>query len=108
MTQEFSRRIPRACAGRNFDSRGPMDGAMQKAAFDMLQFELRLRSRLRQLISTTPRPTALLKRLMCHPSSTTPRAPTSLQGVMRAALCGARPGQQQLDGEIIEDRADAM
>jgi phage terminase large subunit-like protein len=88
-----------------------------EAAFDMLQFGLRLRSQPRQLITTTPRPTALLKRLMCGPSSVTTRAPTSanamslaptfLQGVM-GRYAGARPGRQQLDAEIIEDRADAL
>jgi phage terminase large subunit-like protein len=86
-------------------------------AFDMLQFGLRLGAQPRQLITTTPRPTALLKRLMCDPSSATSRAgtianafhlaPTFLQGVMDR-YAGTRLGRQELDGEIIEDRPDAL
>lgn len=86
-------------------------------AFDMLQFGLRLGSQPRQLITTTPRPTALLKRLMCDPSSVTSRAgtianafhlaPTFLQGVMDR-YAGTRMGRQELDGEIIDDRPDAL
>ncbi|HVV40270.1 MAG TPA: terminase family protein [Nitrobacter sp.] len=88
-----------------------------EAAFDMLQFGLRLGSEPRQLITTTPRPTALLKRLMLDPTTATTRAPTRanafnlaptfLQGVM-ARYAGTRLGRQELDGEIIEDRPDAL
>ena len=42
----------------------------------MLQFGLRLGAQPRQLITTTPRPIALLKRLMAAPSSAVTRAPT--------------------------------
>ena len=88
-----------------------------EAAFDMLQFGLRLGAQPRQLITTTPRPTALLKRLMADPTSVVTRAatqanafnlaPTFLQGVM-ARYAGTRLGRQELDGEIIEDRPDAL
>src|SRR5438270_10765662 len=63
-----------------------------EAAFDMLQFGLRLGAQPRQLITTTPRPTALLKRLIADPASVVTRAatranahnlaPTFLQAVM--------------------------
>ena len=88
-----------------------------EAAFDMLQFGLRLGSQPRQMITTTPRPTALLKRLMADPASVTTRAatranalnlaPTFLQGVM-TRYAGTRMGRQELDGEIIEERPDAL
>lgn len=88
-----------------------------EAAFDMLQFGLRLGPQPRQLITTTPRPTALLKRLMSDPACVTTRAPTRanafnlaptfLQGVM-ARYQGTRLGRQELEGEIIEDRPDAL
>ncbi len=88
-----------------------------EAAFDMLQFGLRLGTQPRQLITTTPRPTALLKRLMSDPSSAVTRAPTRanalnlaptfLKSVM-ARYHGTRLGRQELDGEIIEDRPDAL
>ena len=88
-----------------------------QAAFDMLQFGLRLGSQPRQLITTTPRPTALLKRLMLDPSNVTTRAPTRvnafnlaptfLKSVM-ARYAGTKLGRQELEGEIIEDRPDAL
>jgi len=88
-----------------------------EATFDMLQFGLRLGSRPRQLVTTTPRPTALLKRLMADPLSAVTRAPTRanalnlaptfLKSVM-ARYQDTRLGRQELDGEIIEDRPDAL
>jgi phage terminase large subunit-like protein len=69
------------------------------------------------LITTTPRPTALLKRLIDDPTSVTTRAatranahnlaPTFLQTVM-GRYTGTRIGRQELDGEIVEDRPDAL
>ncbi len=88
-----------------------------QATFDMLQFGLRLGSQPRQLITTTPRPTALIKRLMLEPTSVVTRAatqanayhlaPTFLKGVL-ARYKDTRLGRQELDGEIIEDRPDAL
>ena len=87
------------------------------AAFDMLQFGLRLGQQPRQMITTTPRPTALIKRLMLEPTSVVTRAgtqanayhlaPTFLKGVL-ARYKDTRLGRQELDGEIIEDRPDAL
>lgn len=86
-------------------------------AFDMLQFGLRLGAQPRQLITTTPRPTALIKRLLKDESCAVTRAPTKdnalnlapnfLQTVM-ARYAGTRLGRQELDGELIEDRPDAL
>jgi phage terminase large subunit-like protein len=88
-----------------------------EAAFDMLQFGLRLGAQPRQLITTTPRPTALLKRLIGDPTSVVTRAatranahnlaPTFLQNVM-GRYAGTRIGRQELEAEIIEDRPDAL
>ena len=47
-----------------------------QATWDMLQFGLRLGERPRQAITTTPRPMALLKRLMADPSTVITRAGT--------------------------------
>ncbi len=47
-----------------------------EAAFDMLQFGLRLGERPRQLITTTPRPIALIKRLVADPATAVTRAGT--------------------------------
>ena len=88
-----------------------------QATFDMLQFGLRLGHQPRQLITTTPRPTAMIKRLMLEPTSVVTRAatqanayhlaPTFLKGVL-ARYKDTRLGRQELDGEIIEDRPDAL
>jgi phage terminase large subunit-like protein len=86
-------------------------------AFDMLQFGLRLGTQPRQLITTTPRPNALLKRLIEDPACVVTRAatranahnlaPTFLQTVM-GRYAGTRLGRQELEAEIIEDRPDAL
>lgn len=88
-----------------------------QATFDMLQFGLRLGSQPRQLVTTTPRPIAQIKKLMSDPTCVVTRAstranalnlaPTFLQNVM-GRYAGTRLGRQELDGEIIDDRPDAL
>ncbi|HEU4804429.1 MAG TPA: terminase family protein [Nitrobacter sp.] len=120
VAQAFSADDPESLRGPQFGCAWSDEMAKWRyaeAAFDMLQFGLRLGSQPRQLITTTPRPTALLKRLMADPASVVTRAstqanafnlaPTFLQGVM-ARYAGTRLGRQELDGEIIEDRPDAL
>ncbi|WP_371420575.1 DNA-packaging protein [Tardiphaga sp.] len=118
--QVFSAEDPESLRGPQFscawsDEMGKWRYA--EATFDMLQFGLRLGSQPRQMITTTPRPTALLKRLISEPTTATTRAatvvnafnlaPTFLQSVM-GRYAGTRLGRQELDGEIIEDRPDAL
>jgi phage terminase large subunit-like protein len=89
----------------------------QEACFDMLQFGLRLGSLPRQLITTTPRATPLLRRLvkaertvMTHASTRANLgnlAPGFLERVV-GRYQGTRLGRQEIDGELIEDRADAL
>jgi phage terminase large subunit-like protein len=120
VAQAFSADDPESLRGPQFGCAWSDEMAKWRyaeAAFDMLQFGLRLGSQPRQLITTTPRPTALLKRLMADAASVVTRAPTQanafnlaptfLQGVM-ARYAGTRLGRQELDGEIIEDRPDAL
>jgi phage terminase large subunit-like protein len=120
VAQAFSADDPESLRGPQFGCAWSDEMAKWRyaeAAFDMLQFGLRLGSQPRQLITTTPRPTALLKRLMNDAASVVTRAPTQanafnlaptfLQGVM-ARYAGTRLGRQELDGEIIEDRPDAL
>src|SRR5215211_5943776 len=83
----------------------------------MLQFALRLGARPRQLITTTPRPIPLIKRLIADPRTAVTRAgtranaahlsPTFLAEVV-ARYAGTKLGRQELDGEIVEDRPDAL
>ncbi len=86
-------------------------------AFDMLQFGLRLGPRPRQMITTTPRPTALIKRLVSDPATIVTRAgtranasnlsPAFIDAVL-GRYAGTRLGRQEIDGEIVEERPDAL
>ncbi len=88
-----------------------------EAAWDMLQFALRLGNRPRQLVTTTPRPTRLLKRLLADPRTHVTRmrtaenaanlAPGFLEAVV-GRYRGTVLGRQELDGELIEDLPDAL
>jgi len=86
-------------------------------AFDMLQFALRLGLNPRQVITTTPRPIPLLKRLIADPSTAITRAGTivnarNLSPVFLSTVvsryAGTQLGRQEIDGELIEDRSDAL
>jgi phage terminase large subunit-like protein len=88
-----------------------------EACFDMLQFGLRLGHRPRQLITTTPRPLPLLRRLMADPANVVSRMTTEgnaknlakgFVATVRRRYAGTRIGRQELDGEVIEDREDAL
>ncbi len=85
--------------------------------WDMLQFGLRLGNAPRQLVTTTPRPVPLLKALISDPTTLTTRISTRANAQNLApgfidALAnrygGTRLGRQELDGELIEDREDAL
>jgi phage terminase large subunit-like protein len=120
VAQAFSAEDPQSLRGPQFSCAWSDEMAKWRyaeAAFDMLQFGLRLGSQPRQLITTTPRPTALLKRLIEDPTSVVTRAttrdnannlaPTFLRTVM-GRYAGTQLGRQELEGEIIEDRPDAL
>ena len=88
-----------------------------EATFDMLQFGLRLGERPRQVITTTPRPIPLIKRLMTDPLTAVTHAATARNArnlapafldTVVARYQGTRLGRQELDGEVIEDRPDAL
>lgn len=87
-----------------------------EAAWDMLQFALRLGARPRQLATTTPRPIPLLRRLLSDPQTVVTRmrtdenrqlAPSFLDAVV-GRYRGSVLGRQELDGELIEDAPDAL
>ena len=87
------------------------------ATWDMLQFGMRLGGRPCQIVTTTPRPIPLLRRLLAEPGIIVTRmrsrdnakhlAPGFLETVERR-YGGTRLGRQELDGELIEDREDAL
>lgn len=82
-----------------------------------LQLALRLGARPRQVVTTTPRPSALLKRLLKAPGVFKAHATTyqNAQNLSRAFLDeiaaayeGTALGRQELLGELIEDVAGAL
>jgi phage terminase large subunit-like protein len=116
----FSAEDPDALRGPQFEAAWADELAKWRhaeAAWDMLQFGLRLGAHPRQLITTTPRPIPLIQRLASDPRVAVSRArtqdnaenlaPAFLETVL-AAYGGTRLGRQELDGEIIADRPDAL
>ena len=120
VAQAFSAEDPESLRGPQFDAAWCDELAKWRhaeAAFDMLQFGLRLGARPRQLITTTPRPIPLIKRLIADPRTAVTRAPTQANAAflspafvdeILARYAGTRLGRQEIDGEIIEDRPDAL
>jgi phage terminase large subunit-like protein len=116
----FSAEDPEQLRGPQFDAAWCDELAKWRhveATFDMLQFGLRLGARPRQLITTTPRPIPLIKRLLADPRTAVTRAPTQANAdylapgfldEIQARYAGTRLGRQEIDGEIIEERADAL
>jgi phage terminase large subunit-like protein len=116
----FSAEDPEQLRGPQFDAAWCDELAKWRhvdATFDMLQFGLRLGVRPRQLITTTPRPIALIKRLLADPRTAVTRASTHANAAylspafldeVLARYAGTRLGRQEIEGEIIEDRTDAL
>ncbi|MCB4768931.1 terminase family protein [Ancylobacter sp. Lp-2] len=120
IAQGFSADDPESLRGPQFDAAWCDELAKWRyaeAAFDMLQFGLRLGERPRQMVTTTPRATQLMRRLIADPMTAITRmgtaenaahlAPTFLETVV-SRYAGTRLGRQELEGELIEDRADAL
>lgn len=116
----FSSEDPEALRGPQFAAAWCDELAKWKHAqetWDMLQFGMRLGEKPRQLVTTTPRPTPLFKRLQGEPgvlvtamrSEENARnlAPGFLQAV-RERFRGTRLERQELDGELVEDREGAL
>ena len=120
VAQAFSAEDPESLRGPQFAAAWADELAKWRhaeATYDMLQFGLRLGERPRLVVTTTPRPIALLKRLIADPATALTRAGTRANAphlspafidTVFARYGGTRLGRQELDGEIIEDRADAL
>jgi phage terminase large subunit-like protein len=83
----------------------------------MLQFCLRLGKDPRCFVSTTPRPTALIKSLVADPATHTMRGSTfdnaanlapQFLAAIKAKYEGTRLGRQEIDAEILEDMEGAL
>jgi phage terminase large subunit-like protein len=116
----FSAEDPQQLRGPQFEAAWCDELAKWRHAqdtFDMLQFGLRLGARPRQLVTTTPRPIPLIKRLLADPRTVVTRAsthrnarflaPAFLDAVV-GRYAGTRLGRQEIDGEIVEERTDAL
>lgn len=120
VAQIFSSEDPESLRGPQFEAAWCDEVGKWKhadACFDMLQFGLRLGDRPRQLLTTTPRPTRLMRRLLADPAVMTTRMRTvdnlanlapGFLAAMERRYGGTVLGRQELDGELVEDREDAL
>jgi phage terminase large subunit-like protein len=120
VAQAFSAEEPDSLRGPQFHAAWADELAKWRhaeATFDMLQFGLRLGERPRQVITTTPRPIALLKKIVRDPATAVTHATTRANALNLAPAfvdhvltryAGTRLGRQEIEGEIVEDRADAL
>ena len=116
----FSAHDPEALRGPQFDAAWADElGKWRKgeAAWDMLQFSLRLGDAPRACVTTTPRNSEVLKRLLAASSTVVTRAATEANAAnlaetfleeVRARYAGSRLGRQELDGELLEDHEGAL
>ena len=120
VAQVFSAADPESLRGPQFDAAWSDELAKWTApetAWDMLQFALRLGERPRQVVTTTPRAVPILKQVMSDALTASTHmatgenasnlAPGFLDRVV-ARYHGTRLGRQELGGELIEDREDAL
>jgi phage terminase large subunit-like protein len=120
VAQAFSAEDPESLRGPQFAAAWADELAKWRhaeATFDMLQFGLRLGEHPRLVVTTTPRPTALIKRLIADKQTVLTRAGTRANSyhlspafidTVFGRYGGTRLGRQELDGELIEDRAGAL
>ena len=120
VAQAFSAHEPEALRGPQFDAAWVDELAKWKKAkesWDMLQFGLRLGDHPRQVVTTTPRNVAILKRILSTPSTVTTHAATeanraylakSFLEEVEARYGGTRLGRQELDGVLVEDVDGAL
>ena len=120
VAQAFSSEDPEALRGPQFEIAWADEIAKWRhpeEVWDMLQFGLRLGTRPRQVATTTPRAVPLVKRLVADGTCVVARASTRANAfnlaprfldVVVGRYQGTRLGRQELDGELIEDREDAL
>ena len=116
----FSAEDPEGLRGPQFDLAWCDEaGAWAKgeAVWDNLQLALRLGPKPMAMVTTTPRATALIRRLKADPSVVETRTATAenaanlapgFVGWMTAAYGGTAMGRQELEGHMIDDPEGAM
>lgn len=120
IAQVFSAFDPDALRGPQFDAAWVDELAKWKkarAAWDMLQFGLRLGATPRQVVTTTPQNTAVLKEILAAETTVMTRAPTrankanlakSFLAEVTAKYGGTRLGRQELEGEFLAESEGAL
>lgn len=120
VAQVFSSEDPESLRGPQFEAAWADEVAKWRRGeetWDMLQFGLRLGDAPRQMATTTPRPVPLMRRLIAEPGTVLTRASTRANAFNLAPRFldavvgryqGTRLGRQELDGEMIDDRPDAL
>lgn len=111
---------PEAMRGPQFDGAWADElGKWRKCrdAWDMLQFCLRLGERPRQVVTTTPRDNEVLIELMKAAGTVVTHAPTAANRAnlapdfverLRARHVGTSTERQELEGELVRERAGAL
>ena len=120
IAQFFSAEDPEGLRGPQFDAAWCDELCRWKRgsrAWDMLQFGLRLGRLPRQVVTTTPRATKLLKAIIADEATAVTRArtadnaanlaPAFLAEVTRM-YAGTALGRQELDGEVVTERPDSL
>ena len=120
VAQVFSAYDPDGLRGPQFDAAWCDELAKwpkAEAAWDMLQFGLRLGRHPRQVVTTTPKNVAVLKKILANPTTVTTHAPTeanrahlakSFLDEVYARYGGTRQGREELDGVLLEDVEGAL
>jgi phage terminase large subunit-like protein len=116
----FSAEDPESLRGPQFEAAWADEVGKWRYAqetWDMLQFGLRLGDRPRQVVTTMPRAIPLLRQLLADEAVRVSRTRTvdnednlasSFLSHVVQRYGGTRLGRQELDGELIEDRPDAL
>jgi phage terminase large subunit-like protein len=116
----FSAERPEALRGPQFDAAWCDELAKWRyddKTWDMLQFGLRLGAQPRQVVTTTPRPTRLIKALLADPKCVVTRsttqdnqanlAPGFFDDIV-AKYRDTRLGRQELEAQLLEDNRGAL
>ena len=120
IAQMFSADDPESLRGPQFDAAWCDELAKwskPQAAWDNLQFGLRLGEHPQVCVTTTPRPTTLVKDILKDPKTAVSRArtrdnakhlaPTFLTEITRR-YDGTSLGKQELDGEVVDTRVNGL
>ncbi len=120
VAQVFSAESPDALRGPQFEAAWCDELCKWRnaeAAWDTLQFALRLGEVPQVAVTTTPKPIGLLKAMLADPLTVTSRASTAANAgnlaptflaEMTRRYAGSLLGRQELDGELIEDMTGGL